>query len=417
MANEKTIATIGVSDEDVAHLRLLMRKAASELRNDWRWGSDTRADLLVVDPAGFAGQMARTRAKTTGMRVAIVCDPGAPTEGDPALYRPLKVANVIDVLNAAAAGSSVSAPGVGAVGSLFLGEHEDGQFELEQPADAFPEEGKVQRRPGSEIAPGLDELIRGNPLADPYVNLKPARLDESTAIENTGNQTRRSELRADRERESQAVPLDQSAPARAPVKSADGVDHSPHRLREYLEGNLLGGPVQIAWPDAGVLTLDPKHKVYHSAEPLQKLEVYCRESPRRSDWRRLTTTELTEIRESQPSQPYQKLIWLDVLLHSDGKLASHLDPGGTYELVRWLEIARDYPHYARISAAMMQPARLHEISAACGCPMGEVFAVVNAYDAIDCLKKTPRPSRHAEAEEAKPRSSFLDRLRKPFGKP
>ncbi|MCB1571398.1 MAG: hypothetical protein KDI72_10250, partial [Xanthomonadales bacterium] len=101
MANEKTIATIGVSDEDVAHLRLLMRKAAGELRNDWRWGSDTRADLLVVDPAGFAGQMARTRAKTTGMRVAIVCDPGAPTEGDPALYRPLKVANVIDVLNAA----------------------------------------------------------------------------------------------------------------------------------------------------------------------------------------------------------------------------------------------------------------------------------------------------------------------------
>lgn len=416
MANEKTIATIGVSDEDVAHLRLLMRKVAGELGNDWRWGSDTGADLLVVDPTGFAGQMARTRAKTTGMRVAIVCDAGAPTEGDPALYRPLKAANVIEVLNAAAAGSSVLAPGVAAAGSLFLGDNEDRQFEFDQSADAFPDEDKVQRRPGVGVAPGLDELIRGNPLADPYLNLTPARLDDSTAIEPTGDQTRRSELRADRERESQGVPLDQAAPARAPVKAGEETDRSPHRLREYLEGNLLGGPVQIAWPGAGVLTLDPKHKVYHSAETLRELEVYCRESPRRSDWRRLTSAELTEIRDSQPAQPYEKLIWLDVLLHSGGKLASSLDPGGTYELVRWLEIARDYPHHARISSAMMQPARLHEISAACGCPMGDVFAVINAYDAIGCLKKTPRPSRHAEAEDAKPRSSFLDRLRKPFGK-
>jgi hypothetical protein len=350
------------------------------------------------------------------MRVAIVCDVGAPTEGDPALYRPLKADNVVDVLNGAAASSTVASSGVGAVGSLVLGDSNDNMFEYEQPGDGFPGEDTVQRRGDPGIAPGLDELISGNPLVDPYFDLKSARLNDSTTIEPIGGQTRRSELRADLERESQGVPLDQSAPARAPVKAADGIDRSVHRLREYLEGNLLGGPVQIAWPDAGVLTLDPKHGVYHSAEPLRALEIYCRESPRLDDWRRLTTAELTGIRESQPSQPYQKLIWLDVLLHSGGKLASNLDPGGTYELTRWLEIARDYPQYARISAAMMKPARLHEIAAACGCPMSEVFGVVNAYDAIDCLKKTPRVSRHAEAEDAKPRSSFLDRLRKPFGK-
>jgi hypothetical protein len=60
--------------------------------------------------------------------------------------------------------------------------------------------------------------------------------------------------------------------------------------------------------------------------------------------------------------------------------------------------------------------RLHELAASCACSMGEVFAVVNAYDAIGCLKKTPRPSRHAEAEQDKSRPSFLQRLRKPFGK-
>jgi hypothetical protein len=187
-------------------------------------------------------------------------------------------------------------------------------------------------------------------------------------------------------------------------------------LREYLEGDLLGGPVQIAWPGAGVLTLDPKHRVYHSAQSLRDLEVYFRESPRRSDWRRLKTTELAEIRESQASQPYQKLIWLDVVLHSGGKLSSSLDPGGTYELLRWLEIARDYPQYARISAAMMQPVRLHEIAASCGSSMGDVFAVVSAYDAIGCLKKTPRASLNAEPESRSARPSLLQRLGKPFKK-
>jgi hypothetical protein len=268
----------------------------------------------------------------------------------------------------------------------------------------------------SDVAPGLDELIRGNPLADPYLNLKPSRLDEATTIENTGSATRRSELRAERERETLGVPLDQPSPPRAPVKAADGVDRSVHRLREYLEGDLLRGPVQISWPNAGVLTLDPKLHMFHSAHPLHELEVYCREPLRHGDWRRLTTTELTEIRQSQPEQPYHKLVWLDVLVNSGGKLASNLDPGGTYELLRWHDIARDHPLYSRISAALLHPVRLHEIAASCACAMGDVFAVVSAYDAIGCLRKTPRPSRHAEAEATKTRPSLFGRLRKPFGK-
>lgn len=416
LPNEKVIATIGVSDEDMAHLRLLMRKASTELSCIWRWGTDTRADLLVVDPSNFAGQMARTRAKTSGMRVAVVCDIDAPTEGDPALYRPFKIGNIIGLLNEASGATATLATKIASSDTMYLDTEADADAELKLADSHFAEEMSDTRRKDANVAVGLDEMIRGNPLADPFFNLQPAKLDDSTIIGGAGGATRRSELRADREREAQAVPLSHQAPPRNPGKAADSVDRSAHRLREYLEGSLIGGPVQIAWPDAGILTLDPKNAVYHSAQTLRELEVYCRQSPRRDEWRRLTSAELTEIRETQPSQPYQKLVWLDVLLHSAGKLASHLDPGGTYELTRWLEIARDYPHYARISAAMMQPARLHEIAATCGCSMGEVFAVVNAYDAIGCLKKTPRPSRHAEPEAEKPRSTFLQRLRKPFGK-
>lgn len=414
--NEKVISTIGVTDEDVAHLRLLMRRAVSDLTHAWRWGTDTGADLLVVDISNFAGQMARARAKVSGMRVAVVCDADTPTEGDPAFVRPLKLDNVIQVLNQATQASSTSPPQAGAPVEEFY--HADVSGQDAAGEGHFPLGlDEVQPGPASaEVAQGLDEMIRGNPLADPYVNLKPARLDSSVMVEATGLSTKRSELRSDRERESQATPLGHSPPERAPLKRKIVDERSAHRLREYLEGDLVAGPVQIAWSGSAVLTLDPKNRVYHCTRSLRDLEAYCRKSPRRDEWRRLTSAEIAQVRESQEAQPYQKLIWLDVLLHSEGRLASGLDPGGTYELTRWMEIARDYPHLARISAALMQPARLHEIASSCGVDMGQVFDAINAYDAIGCLKKTPRQSRHAESDEGMKKPSFLQRLRNPFGK-
>lgn len=74
---EKVIAAVGISDEEIARLRLLMRKASDQLMQSWRWGSETHADLLVIDVNGFAGQMARSRAKVSGLRVALVVEPGA----------------------------------------------------------------------------------------------------------------------------------------------------------------------------------------------------------------------------------------------------------------------------------------------------------------------------------------------------
>ena len=70
---------------------VLMRKAAGDLSHVWRWGSDTGADLLVVDISHSEGQMAHARAKVSGMRVAVVCDSSDLAQGDPALVRPFKL--------------------------------------------------------------------------------------------------------------------------------------------------------------------------------------------------------------------------------------------------------------------------------------------------------------------------------------
>ena len=188
-----------------------------------------------------------------------------------------------------------------------------------------------------------------------------------------------------------------------------------HSLRVYLDGDLLGGPARITLPNVPPLVLDPKLKVFHSPARLAELEPYCRTALPPSDWQPLTTAELAELRVAEPPQPYMRLIWLYVLVHSEGKLARHLDPGGTYRLSRWIEIERDFSSYFRIASTMLQPGRLHEIAAASGASMADVFDVVNAYEAIGLIEWTPRAPRGGAAGAAEPRS-LLQRLRKSFKK-
>jgi len=414
---EKVIAAVGISDEEIARLRLLMRKASDQLMQSWRWGSETHADLLVIDVNGFAGQMARSRAKVSGLRVALVVEPGGGTEGEPAMYRPFKLENVIDVLNQVSDAGKVSAHKPAPVEDYFEASLRRAGLLADEDGLVFDETG-AQRLVDEDVAPGLDDLIRGHPLADPYTNLNPSMLDDSTRLEPTGEHTRRSEARSDRERELQGVSPAQQGAARSalPPEKIDTDLAAGHRLRDYLKGHLIAGPVQIAWAGAGVLTLDPKNASFHSPDPLAKLEGYCRQPMKRADWRRLTSAELAGIRQSQPAQPFERLVWLDTLVNAQQKLASHLDPGGSFQLSRWLELERDHPRFARIGDAMRRPARLHEIAAASGSEMGDVFALVTAYDAIGCLKWSPRPPRHAEPEDDGKMASLMKKLRKPFRK-
>ncbi|HJT97961.1 MAG TPA: hypothetical protein VJ696_06565, partial [Rhodanobacteraceae bacterium] len=152
-AGERRIAVVGVSDEETAHLRLLMRKAESELSHRWRWGSESGADLLVTDPSSFAGQMARTRATAGGMRCAIFSD--EPVAGaDLVLQRPLRLANVVAVLNRAAAMAEQTEGIVPHKQDFYFREvGEDGGDAVDLP------EPELARPPG-EAAPGLDELLR-----------------------------------------------------------------------------------------------------------------------------------------------------------------------------------------------------------------------------------------------------------------
>ena len=57
VANEKYLAVIGLSEEDTAHLRLLLRKLAGNLpKTELALGTKGNTNLIIITPVDLAGQ-------------------------------------------------------------------------------------------------------------------------------------------------------------------------------------------------------------------------------------------------------------------------------------------------------------------------------------------------------------------------
>lgn len=389
VSRERIIEYIGGSEEERAHLRLLLRSLAPQLRSSWRWGSEDTADLLVVDPAVLAGEMARTRALESGVRCVVVTSTPGAAAGDFVLPRPLRAEDFRRVLDAASAAAEANAGAMVRGDAFYDQEANDAGASDDSWRAAFAD--LDFDAPAPPPPPGLDEaeaLFRRDPLADKPSILMPDPLDMKTAVEWTGEATSRSELRMTRAdiRSGGGAPNIDPAMRRIAPR-----DDTWHTLVEFLGDDLLGGPSRIAPPDLPALVLDPKARAYHCTAPLPALEPYCRLQMKRSYWVPLTGADLALVRGESEPQPYDRLRWLDALLKGTGSLARHLDPGGVYRLRQWFRIAQDYPRAYRISAALLRPTRLHEVAAHTGLPVAEVFDVVNAWDAIGYLEWQPRP--------------------------
>ncbi|MEO8803463.1 MAG: hypothetical protein ABI304_06605 [Rudaea sp.] len=397
MASEKFLAVIGIDEADTAHLRLLLRMATDKLAQRWRWGSEENADMVIVDPAQLQGQFARNRAYNSGRRCAIFSVDEPLRDGELRLAKPLKVENLIQVLAAISSGAAkLNSPVLQQKADFYDPDTFNPDFELEDGAGA-----EVRtRRSDANPAPGLDELFKPDSESrKPQFAVK-VDLGPETRIQSTPARSQRSEHRvADsidgvRKQKHKSEGINISAS----MEDESTSTNNTQSLREYLNERALGGPSSITLADAPELTLDPKTQTFHSRAGMAALVAYCKQTLPRSLWRKVTSSELARIRDQQPGRPYSLLVWLDVLTHSGGRLASHLDPGGRYKLKRWPETTHDFPSHHRVATALSKPAKLNEIANSTGVPMGDVFDLVNAYDAIGLIEVEPRTSRHAESE-------------------
>ncbi|MEO8460113.1 MAG: hypothetical protein ABI451_06270, partial [Dokdonella sp.] len=411
--SDKTIAIVGASDEEVARLCAQIRKAAAKLDHRWRWGTETAADLIVADPLTLAGEMARVRARASGRRCAVICDRAADSGSDIALVRPVQAERLVGVLSWVA--DTIAAP------PEIAPQRYDIDFRdlLESRAanDSSARSSNIPER--ASVMVGLEEYLRSDPRTAAWIDRPVATLtiappsNPRAASERTLARTLKFEgpLKIERSTVSPlprkprlAVPATPTNIATRIGSRASGrvspqtrlrerIDIAPHTLWAYLTGNLLGKPARIKLPDAPALTLDPINRVYHSEGNLRDLGKYCAVVLRRSAWHELSPAELASVRKALPAQTYQKLLWLDALRNCSGRLAPHLDPAGTYRLLRWLDIDMSYPRHFRIATAMVKPGKLHEIAAESEAPMADVFDTVDAFDAIGYLEWTRRTSR------------------------
>ena len=412
MANEKYLAVIGLSEEDTAHLRLLLRKVAAELGQNWRWGAEENADLMIVSPAQLAGQIARNRAFSGGRRCVIFDNDEPLRNGELRLHKPLKAEDVVAALNDTGAPSmDLGQPVLSANVDFYADDTLNAQFQIEAEEAATAR----SRRRDAEPALGLDDLFKPDSEAAKPQFAVPMQLDPGTRIERgsravSARSDRRiaDSVRGIRGPEGKPEGINIAADDDVNANSASG----KHPLRDYLRKNLLGGPARAALEGAPELVLDPKAQSFHASGGLAALAAYCKAEFGQSAWRPVTTQDLSRLRTQQPARPYAHLQWLDAFVHAAGRLARHLDPGGRYRLKGAALTGADVPHHARIVAALATPAKLNEIATASGAPMAAVFDLVSAYDAIGLIEVQSRLARHAPA----PKSGLFSRLRNPFSK-
>ena len=410
MASEKYVALVGVTEEDTAHLRLLLRAAAGQLVNRWRWGTEDNADLLIVDPSVLAGQIGRNRAFSSGRRCVVMSDGEVLRDGEVRLARPFKPDALVGVLNTTAATAEARDTNVNEFANDF---YDAGNFNLdfELEEDEAAEARSHQRE--QTPAPGLDELLKPDADSIKPQFAVPMKLDVDTRISHVSNTSVRSDNRFADSIKAQRKTDDKAEGINLGSRNGASTSADLFPLRTFLSGNLLGGPSTVSIDGAPALTLDPKEKQFASPGKLRELSVYCRQEFTRDAFRAVTSQELARQRAEYGVHPYSRLIWLDVLTRSGGQLARHLDPGGRFKLKLYPKAELDFPKHLAVVSALQQPAKLNEIAATARASMADVFDVVNAYDAIGLIDMERRAPRHAEPAQP---SGLLARLRNPFGR-
>ncbi len=427
MKKERTIDFVGASDEEQAHLRLLLRRASAQTMDSWRLRQegDPEAELLLVDEHTIVGTSALAAARQRGQRCLRLVD-GEAVAPD-AVARPLSLAMVVRLLNLSSMALDTpvveTPPAELILGNpyddLFAADDADGGGSFRPRYDDLPEEPSFDRRepiaepvrkpapPPAAVAPrptapapapatppltlsvdlgeavlrGPEDIFRRD-LAKPYKEaLKQIRLDDSIRIEATEGLSDRASAKKDRR--GGVGPAANTIVSGSHTLSLDEASQS-YRLADYLQGSLLPGPSTIRHNEIE-LTLDPRNRKYHARGSLVVFEDLCREPLLRGAWHGLSSVEFSLLRDRLPPRSYDELLWLAVFLDREHPRAAELDVTVRYWLSSSFDLGRDYPRAARVARELTAGGTIEAAAAAARVGLEEARRVAAAFDVLGWL--------------------------------
>ena len=400
MARERIVDYVGASDEELARLRLMMRKAGKQLVEKWRLRTepDERPDLLLVDPTSVVGSTELARAREGAMPCVVVADEGSTAGAQDILQRPFKVEDVVKMLNAAGMAAMTAALPTPKVAQAQITHNvfDDIFTPAQDTATAVELDfdfGELSFDiPTAAFKTGFEEseaLFKHNADREHRAALKDIKLGEDIEIEATDGHTERTgakqEARASGAIYVSSKPPDLAKPVAEEPILAD--DTERFQLSAYMTRSLLPGPSRLVHGNLTPLTLDPRSKLFYAKGTLCVFEQHCMRQIPRGSWQALSAAEFAEVREQFSGRDYVELQWLSAYLNSGGRLANHMDPSALYRLRKPFNLGRDYPQASKIVGLMQRSSRPADLAINVRCDIGEVYNVLNAFDAIGYLDR------------------------------
>lgn len=387
----RIVEFVGGSEDEIAYLRLLLRKAARNLTAPWRLrrDDDTQVDLLIVADLGGADGLPTGAAQR---RVRLI-HPAFGAAGMESALWPLSAEQWTGLANLASGGTTAEpppAPPAPPTTQLVIEQNiydelfESGPSErwqgagVDMDAHALPDFHDQwiapPRAPESELTLQAEQLFRREVEPAHKLALQALTLHPQAEIEATEGRTQIGAARMDRR--------DGIGAARRHSLTLEEANQE-HPLANYLGTRLLPGPARIAIGEV-LLTLDPRNRQFYAKAALTVLEDCCMRPLRRGDWKELSPGELAAIKSELAARAYAELLWLCHYCHGHDE-GEALDANGRYRLIQHLELLPDYEPAARVVQAFQSGCSLTQAAAATRLSLAEVRRVVGACDAAGFL--------------------------------
>lgn len=391
MKHERIIEFVGGSEDEVAYLRLQLRKSAKLLTESWRLRreDDPHVDMLIIDDISDVGAHPGSRDESA-RRVRLV-DPARGATGIESLVWPL--AQDILVLRLNQSTIKVSAPAVPAVVVPAI-QHNvyDDLFDA-GPSDRWSATGELDaqfstldfdndwlaatRAREAALTEQAEQFFREDPRLKHQDVLKSIRLHDDIDVEATEGHTQGGGNRKDRR-----GTVGDYADTTHTLTIDEAIASYP--LADYLSGKLLPGPSRLEACHV-VLTLDPRNRQYYAKGALCVFEDCCKQPLRRGDWHGLSTTAFAEVKKLTPARPYSELQWLCAYLDEHPSAAAELGADTRYTLRQTIDLQRDYPRAARVAKSLEAGSTLAAAATQARVTLAEAQRVAAAFDAVGFL--------------------------------